>query len=360
MTLKKIYILSVITIITLFTVSGCRDNNNFAKIRLPHLGDIFSSSDEKNDKNSTDENNTDENITGENGKVNENNETEEAKKEKTFDNTIVLLSLNSTGENVIDLQKKLNNIVDTEYYLKENGKYDKNTEDTIKSFKSKYDFLKQESGDFNGDYTENTKVALLKEIDKRKVSIPNLLSLANKYYFLPSNYVPNDLVLPNVKHALNKDQTYMRKEAASALEELFEKAKEEDIILYVRTAYRSYKTQKRIFDGRINNGETPIDVNKTSARPGQSEHQLGLAVDITSQSVGNGLTEHFGKTKEGIWVKEHAHEFGFIIRYTEDKVHITGYSYEPWHLRYVGKEAAKEIYENGLVLEEYIDLKNKK
>lgn len=354
LTLKKIYILSVITLITLFSVSGCMDNNNLAKIRLPHLGDIFSSSKDKTDKNSTDENST-----GENGNVNENDETEEANEEITFDNTDVLLSLNSTGDKVIDLQKKLNNIIDTKYYLKENGRYDKNTEDTIKSFKRKYNFLKQESGDFNGDYTENTKVALLKEIDKRIVSNPDLLSLANKYYFLPSNYIPDDLVLPNVKHALNKDQTYMRKEAASALEEFFEKAKEEDIILYVRTAYRSYKTQKRIFDGRINNGETPIDVNKTSARPGQSEHQLGLAVDITSQSVGNGLTEHFGKTKEGIWVKDHAHEFGFIIRYPEDKVNITGYSYEPWHLRYVGKEAAKEIYEKGLALEEYIELKNK-
>ena len=91
-----------------------------------------------------------------------------------------------------------------------------------------------------------------------------------------------------------------------------------------------------------------------SARAGHSEHQTGLAVDITSDSVNEELTVEFGETEEGKWVAENAHRFGFIIRYPEDKTLLTGYQYEPWHLRYVGIDAATEIYENGWILEEYI------
>ena len=90
------------------------------------------------------------------------------------------------------------------------------------------------------------------------------------------------------------------------------------------------------------------------AYPGQSEHQTGLAMDVSSQSVGFTLEEDFGQAKEGIWLKDNAHKFGFIIRYGKDNTHITGYSYEPWHIRYVGKDVANEIYEKNITLEEFL------
>ena len=93
--------------------------------------------------------------------------------------------------------------------------------------------------------------------------------------------------------------------------------------------------------------------NRYSAKPGYSEHQTGLSIDVSASSIGNRLSESFGSTDEGIWLAAHAHEYGFIIRYPKDKASITGYAYEPWHIRYVGIELATYLYENNLTLEEY-------
>src|SRR5699024_5056985 len=87
-----------------------------------------------------------------------------------------------------------------------------------------------------------------------------------------------------------------------------------------------------------------------SARPGHSEHQTGLAFDL------NEISDAFAGTPEAEWLAEHAHEYGFIIRYPADKEDITGYSYEPWHVRYLGKEIAEKVYESGLCLEEYLGI----
>src|SRR5699024_5685972 len=95
--------------------------------------------------------------------------------------------------------------------------------------------------------------------------------------------------------------------------------------------------------------------NRYSAKPGESEHQTGLTMDVTSQSFGFQLGEAFGETEEGKWLKDHAHEAGFIIRYPEGKEDITGYVYEPWHIRYLGKEMATYVYESGLTYEEYAE-----
>lgn len=146
----------------------------------------------------------------------------------------------------------------------------------------------------------------------------------------------------------------MRPEAAEALEQLFEGAKQQGIILYATSGFRSYSTQKAIFDRKAKErGEQ--SANRSVAKPGQSEHQTGLAMDLEGESsLGTGLTNAFGETPEGIWLADHCAEYGFIIRYPKDKTKITGYIYEPWHIRYVGIEAAKEITRLGLTLEEYI------
>ena len=111
--------------------------------------------------------------------------------------------------------------------------------------------------------------------------------------------------------------------------------------LIARSGYRSYDTQVMLYDRYVK--EDGVEAADTySARPGHSEHQTGLTIDITSDSVHGGLTETFGETDEGKWVAENAHRFGFIIRYPENRVDETGYQYEPWHLRYVGTEAASD------------------
>jgi len=213
---------------------------------------------------------------------------------------------------------------------------------------------------------EEKEVDLLEETshidDDGKVIVDNtddILVLVNKNRNLPSDYVPDDLVVPNVRFTFEgfDEKKQMRKEAAEALEELFKAAEEEGIYLFAVSGYRSYNRQKYLFDTRAARDGFE-EANKLTAYPGQSEHQTGLAMDVSCQSVGFDLTQKFGQTVEGIWLKENAHKFGFIIRYQEDKVDITGYSYEPWHIRYVGKEAAKEIYERNITLEEYLGVHN--
>lgn len=182
----------------------------------------------------------------------------------------------------------------------------------------------------------------------------NILALVNKDYSL-GDYKPNDLVRPKVSFSFgNQDieKSYMRKEAATALEQMFSAAKKDNIILYAASGYRSYTRQKTLFDAEVANVGKEKAVQAV-AIPGESEHQTGLAMDITSETEHFLLTEKMGEEKEGIWLHDHAHEFGFILRYPKDKVNVTKYEYEPWHFRYVGKKAAEVIYKHNWTLEEY-------
>ncbi|GIN88315.1 putative carboxypeptidase YodJ [Heyndrickxia sporothermodurans] len=182
----------------------------------------------------------------------------------------------------------------------------------------------------------------------------NVLSLVNKQYSIGS-YEPKDLVRPKVQFSFgNQDieKSYMRKEAATALENMFKSAEKNGIQLFASSGYRSYERQKALLDAEIANVGKQKAVQAV-ANPGQSEHQTGLAMDITSESENFLLTENFGKHKDGIWLREHAHEFGFILRYPKGKEKVTGYEYEPWHFRYVGKKHASVIYKNDWTLEEY-------
>jgi zinc D-Ala-D-Ala carboxypeptidase len=189
----------------------------------------------------------------------------------------------------------------------------------------------------------------------------NILALVNKDQGLPETYKPSDLIIPNVQFSFGKEdipKSYLRKEAAMALEQMFLAAGKEQIELFAVSGYRSYNKQQAIYNLEIQKWGEEKAVQAV-ALPGHSEHQTGLAMDITSRSVQFKLTEEFGQTLEGKWVAENAHKFGFIIRYPKGKEHITGYQYEPWHIRYVGKKAAKVIFEKGLTLEEYFELVKK-
>ncbi|MYL32394.1 D-alanyl-D-alanine carboxypeptidase family protein [Pontibacillus yanchengensis] len=182
-------------------------------------------------------------------------------------------------------------------------------------------------------------------------------AVINKQRQLPSGYKPSDLTVPEVpfyfEQFLPKKQ--MREEAASHLENLFSAASKQGLDLVAASGYRSYERQKQIYQSNVEAyGEERA--NQFSAQPGHSEHQTGLAMDVTVAQVSFKLVQEFGNTDEGDWLANHAHNYGFIIRYPKGKEDITGYNYEPWHLRYVGKEAATEIYNHKQTLEEYFGL----
>lgn len=156
--------------------------------------------------------------------------------------------------------------------------------------------------------------------------------IANKTYSLPSDYNPG-----------------VDSNAYAALEQMQQAAAADGVVLFVVSGFRDYETQKAIYSRYVyNNGQENAD--RFSARPGHSEHQTGLAFDL------NSLSESFGDTREGIWLSENCHKFGFIIRYPKGKEHITGYMYEPWHVRYLGTENAEKIYASGLTVEEYLGI----
>lgn len=178
--------------------------------------------------------------------------------------------------------------------------------------------------------------------------------LVNRTYLLSKDYIPADLMVPDIPFSFTGtyEKSYMRKQPAKSLEKLFEKAAKKGVQLKGVSAYRSYDRQKQIYNNNVRNrGTTKTD--KVSAVPGSSEHQTGLSIDVSCNSVNCELEKSFGKTPEGTWLRKNCHKYGFIIRYPQNKSKITGYSYEPWHIRYVGKNLAKYLYENELTLEEY-------
>lgn len=181
-----------------------------------------------------------------------------------------------------------------------------------------------------------------------------LLLLVNKKHPIDEAYRPKDLKKVKYGAPDRAEEThYMRAEAAAAFQHMVEDAAKDGIELKMTTAYRSYDFQKMLFESYVEK-EGEEKANTYSAKPGQSEHQTGLSVDVSSPSVDYQLSNDYGKTKEGEWVAAHAHEYGFILRFPKGKEDVTGYQFEPWHLRYVGLLAAKEIYEQKLTLEEYL------
>ena len=178
----------------------------------------------------------------------------------------------------------------------------------------------------------------------------NTALLIKKGFSISKDYVPENLVEVNIPTATTNNK--MRSDAAKALETMYEDAKKEGLTLAVNSAYRSYEEQQKIYDEyfRIYDEVTAASL---VAVPGTSEHQLGLSVDLTSQSVIDGQYGVFGSTPEYQWVIKNAYKYGFILRYPSDKIDITGIANEPWHYRYVGVKLATKLYEEGLTLGEY-------
>ena len=172
------------------------------------------------------------------------------------------------------------------------------------------------------------------------------LILVNKFYYLDKDYVPEDMVIIESKYGVSQ---YLKKDVYNAYINMWNDAKANGLTLYINSPYRSYNTQYGLYHNYgKRDGYNLADTY--SARPGYSEHQTGLAFDVTSLSTN---FDTFGYSNEYNWLQEHAAEYGFILRYPKGKEYITGYQYESWHYRYVGVEAAKYIKENNLTFEEY-------
>lgn len=185
-----------------------------------------------------------------------------------------------------------------------------------------------------------------KDRDRKSSAVPcntskGYLMLVNGRHYLDENYKPDSLA------TFTKDYCYEDQRAFSPAVSAFiamqqECKKQTGAHLMVNSAYRSYEDQKGTFKRND---------KRYVAHPGFSEHQTGLAIDATSLQHPEKWS--FGESKEGVWMRENCHKYGFILRYPEKQSHIMGYSYEPWHLRYVGKEVAKRVHDEGITFDEY-------
>jgi D-alanyl-D-alanine carboxypeptidase len=181
--------------------------------------------------------------------------------------------------------------------------------------------------------------------------------VVNKGRVLPNDYIPSDLVVPKIPLRLSDNQPEMqlRQAAADALDEMVGSASAQNIHLMLASGYRSYKLQVTLYGGYVRaQGQGGAD--SSSARPGHSEHQTGLAADIEPFNKKCEVQACFADTTEGEWLAANAYKYGFIIRYQKGQENLTGYEYEPWHVRYVGKDLAAQIYKSGKTLEQFFGL----
>lgn len=182
---------------------------------------------------------------------------------------------------------------------------------------------------------------------KRATNLNKNTILVNKYNYLTEDYVPDNLESISLDYARSGMQ--LVREAKDAYEAMAKAAKQEKLTLVATSSYRSYEYQEKLYNNYVkSDGKEAADTY--SGRPGFSEHQTGLSVDIYN---GKGNYEEFDKTKEFEWVQNNAYKYGFILRFPKGKELLTGYDYESWHYRYVGTQIATYIHDNNLCFEEY-------
>ena len=179
------------------------------------------------------------------------------------------------------------------------------------------------------------------------INNPDDLVLVNKNNKLMDNYIPSNLIKLDTRYSY--DEKYLKKDAAYSFYKLSNDAKKQGYRIIIVSGYRSYEYQDKLFSYYVI--EKGLDYAlMCSAKPGHSEHQTGLAIDVEGSNYDYNL---FDKSKEFNWMKNNSYKYGFILRYPKDKEKITGYKYEPWHYRYVGRKVAKYIYEHNITFEEY-------
>ena len=173
------------------------------------------------------------------------------------------------------------------------------------------------------------------------------LILVNKFNYLEEGYTPEDLVDMGLQYAFSGKK--IREEVYTAFKRMVKDAKKEDLTIVANSTFRTYDYQQGLYT-RYKNDYGKEYADSYAARPGHSEHQTGLAIDVSTL---NSTMSNFEETDEFAWLQEHAHEYGFILRYPKGKEFLTGYNYESWHYRYVGEEVANEIHSLGITFDEY-------
>ena len=176
----------------------------------------------------------------------------------------------------------------------------------------------------------------------------NNLILTNKFHKLSEDYEPNDLIDISNVYSYGENQK-LRKNAYDAFISMFNDAKKENITLIVNSSYRSYQDQEETYNN-YSTWYSKEEADKIAARPGFSEHQTGLTIDIMTYGSNR---NNFEETDAFKWLENNAYKYGFILRYPKDKEYLTGYSYESWHYRYVGDEVASYIKDNNITFDEY-------
>lgn len=208
---------------------------------------------------------------------------------------------------------------------------------------------------YNEEKTESINAEYYQEVQVDKAYEDEWSTiLINKQHKIPEDY---KFELGTIDGNMKCDSRVI-----GPLKQMFQDAREQGMMLVVCSPYRNEKRQKFLFNRKVKeymrNGLSYIEAYKTGSMevtvPGSSEHEAGLAFDIVSESYSN-LDEEFAKTPEGIWLSENSYKYGFILRYPKNKENITGISFEPWHFRYVGTDAAREIKEKNITLEEYTE-----
>lgn len=223
-----------------------------------------------------------------------------------------------------------------------------------------FPFFKEELKEEYLNYKEKTGLPLKQSIinvniglnypfytnTKETKNIDQITMLVNKYNYLPRDYIPSNLVTIN-KYA--KSRIMLKEEAYKAFLKLAKDMEKDNLSIRIISAYRSFDYQENLYNNYLKTATKSI-VDTYSARPGYSEHQTGLVIDVDNNKLDY---NNFHLTKEFIWMQENAYKYGFILRYPKDKENITGYKYEPWHYRYVGKEIAEYIQKHSITYEEY-------
>lgn len=289
--------------------------------------------------------------------------TPDNKKEQTINeqpSKSPLLALNYTQEE-IDLIQKYNITDENIQYLVDN----KITSDlAINIIKQKYyidDYLKK----YLAYYEKNPDLSFAEIITRINTHLDDefytntektddtlgKFVLLNKHYYADGNYRGQNLIDVDKQYNLYNTSFKLSEECYEAFLKMYNDAKEQGYAFKINSAYRSYETQIKIYQGWVNKDGVAL-ADTYSARAGFSEHQTGYAFDVRDYPFTN---DDYSKTKSFTWVSENAYKYGFIIRFPKDKEYITGYQYEPWHYRYCGTECATYIHDNDITFEEYYE-----
>ena len=227
----------------------------------------------------------------------------------------------------MDYNKNLVSIINEQYYIPDNL-------ERYLTYSNKNENIKDVISIVNvgadSDWYTNTKEANVDE---------GIKMLVNKFHYLKNDYAPDDIVPISNWYAYNGHS--IKKEVYDKYVSMWKAANEQGLRLLVNSSYRTFEDQQNEYD---------MSNDDYASRPGFSEHQTGLALDIVTDDI---IGNEFENTDEFKWLQENAHLYGFILRYPKDKEYITGYNYESWHYRYVGKELATKVKESGLTYDEY-------